>query len=461
MRLSMLTIDRETILKFDVPGPRYTSYPTAPNWNTEVNESIYIKKLNQLGHSSKTLSLYVHLPFCQSLCTFCACNVIIRKKEDKYADEYLKFLFQEIELVSGYIGRKKTIKQLHWGGGTPNFLTEEQIERLFKKTQEHFDIDYKGEVAIEIDPRTVTKNQIKELRHLGFNRISFGIQDFNPIVQGKVNRIQPFDLVKNVNVWCRELKFHSVNFDLIYGLPSQTPESFHDTVAKVVALRPERIALYSFAYVPWLKKHQNKIIPQDLPSNNAKLDTFLYARHQFLENGYKAIAMDHFALENDELAKAFHEGHLYRNFMGYTVKPADEYIGLGLTSIGFLGQAYIQNVKEIREYYRLLEENHLPVERGKVLSQDDKIRQWVINSFMCQFGVDKALFQKEFQIGFDEYFNREQEHIAQCLKDYLIQIKGEKITITEFGKIFIRNVCMGFDSYLQEGVTPKKFSRTV
>jgi oxygen-independent coproporphyrinogen-3 oxidase len=456
-----ITIDRDTILKFDVPGPRYTSYPTAPVWSDEVDETVYIRKLKDFGLSDKTLSLYIHIPFCQSMCTYCGCNVVIRRQDERYADEYLKYLFKEIDLVSRYIGVKKKVRQLHWGGGTPTYLSERQIESLFAKVTGCFDVDLNGEVAIEVDPRTVDKSKVVKLRALGFNRVSMGVQDFDPQVQKAVNRPQSYASVKDLTDWCREQRFNSVNFDLIYGLPRQTAESFSATAARAADLKPDRIALYSFAYVPWLKKHQNKIDRQSLPSNDVKLDIFLRARARFLESGYQAIAMDHFALQEDELAKAFNAGELYRNFMGYTVKPADEYIGLGLTSIGFLENTYVHNHKALPEYYRRLREDKLPVERGKVLSRDDRIRRWTINSLICQFQVDRQKFQDMFQVGFNDYFIQERDHIRRCVEDGLISLQGGRISVTELGRIFIRNVCMGFDLYLRQEGAHRRFSRTV
>ena len=278
-------ITRETIQKFDVPGPRYTSYPTAPVWSQSVRYGEYCEKLRSFAKTDKTLSLYVHLPFCVSMCTFCACNVLIRKSDPKYVDEYLTYLFKEIDLVVEQLGKKRKVLQFHWGGGTPNFLNEDQIERLFKKLSENFDIDFDGEVAIELDPRTITLSKVKKIKELGFNRVSMGVQDFSDDVQQAVNRIQPFESVKTFYNWCRDLKFSSVNFDLIYGLPKQTPDSFRETIDKVVELKPDRIALYSFAYVPWIKKHQNKIDTADLPKQNEKMDIFLYARQKLIDGG--------------------------------------------------------------------------------------------------------------------------------------------------------------------------------
>jgi len=454
-------ITKGILSKYDTPGPRYTSYPTAPEWSVEITPQIYHSKLKEFGQSPKTLSLYVHIPFCRSLCTFCGCTVAIRKQDEKYGDEYLEFLFKEMELVCDSIGTKKRIRQLHWGGGTPTFLSEDQMERLFKKIAESFEIDFTGEISIEVDPRTIDKSKLQKLRQLKFNRVSMGVQDFDPQVQEAVNRIQPFELVDDCVRWCRELKFHSVNFDLIYGLPHQTKTSFRQTIEKVIELHPDRIALYSFAYVPWLKKHQNKLSLESLPCKDEKLEIFLQSREQLLENGYQAIAMDHFALTADEMSKAFNAGTLYRNFMGYTVKPADEYIGVGVSAIGFLENTYVQNHKTLPQYYEHLRRGELPVERGKILLHDDQIRQWAIHHLMCRFEIDKQEFQERFQLEFDQYFGEEQEHLSRCVEDGLISLSSEKIKATELGKIFIRNVCMGFDWYLRRPSAQRRFSRTV
>jgi len=454
-------ITKETLLKYDIAGPRYTSYPTAPTWSEEVQEKNYIQKLKDFSRSDKTLSLYIHIPFCQTLCSYCGCNVVIREQKDKYGDEYLNYLFKEIDLLARYVGPKKKVKQFHWGGGTPTYFNENQIKRLFTKVQHTFDVDLKGEIAIEIDPRTIDKHKVKKLRKIGFNRISMGVQDFNADVQRAVNRIQSFEIVKEFNDWCRELKFDSVNFDLIYGLPHQTPASFKDTIEQVIQLKPDRIALYSFAYIPWMKKHQNKMDKAVLPTPDQKIDIFLNSRDQLMDSGYQAIAMDHFALKEDELAKAFDAGRLYRNFMGYTVKPADEYIGLGLTSIGFLENSYFQNHKVLKDYYGSLDKEELPIERGKILTKDDQIRRWAINALICQFEVSKIKFTEEFNLKFDDYFGEEKEHLKQCVEDELIVFEEEAIKVTELGKIFIRNVCMGFDYYLRQKDAHKRFSRTV
>lgn len=456
-----MLISKESLNKYDVPGPRYTSYPTAPEWLDNITQENYREKLREIGQSEKTLSLYFHVPFCESLCTFCACSVAIRKREEKYGEEYLEHLFGEIDLVRGAIGSKKIVKQLHWGGGTPTFLADGQLKRLMDKIQNAFAVDPEGEIAVEVDPRTITRARLKNLRTLGFNRISLGVQDFSPEVQKQINRVQTFAMVKNATKWCRSLGFSSVNFDLIYGLPQQSQASFSGTIEKVISLKPDRIALYSFAFVPWLKKHQQKIHPELLPSHDEKLNIFLEARRMFLEGGYQAIAMDHFALAEDELAQSFNEGRLYRNFMGYTVKPADEYLGFGVTAIGFLSGMFIQNSKTLPEYYAGLKQNRLPIERGKLLSGDDRIRQWVINSLMCRFHVDKKEFEAIFGGKFDTYFTDEREHIETCVQDNLLHETTNMLMVKELGRLFVRNICMGFDSYLQKQQSGRRYSQTV
>ena len=456
-----MLMDKNILQKYDVAGPRYTSYPTAPQWSGDVTNDVYASVLTSFGRNDKTLSLYIHIPFCEQLCYFCACNKVIRAKDEKVGDEFLDHLFKEMDMVAGLLQRRKLIRQLHLGGGTPTYLSESQIERLFSKIQSIFDIDLKEEIAIEIDPRTVTQNKLKVLRRLGFNRISIGVQDFDEKVQNDVHRIQPYEQVAQVHQWCRDLKFESVNYDLIYGLPYQTRDTFKKTMDLVMGLRPDRIALYSLAYVPWLSKPQNKFNLDAVAMHDEKLDIFIQSRAKLLEHGYQAIAMDHFALATDVMAKAFNEGTLHRNFMGYTLKPADEYIGVGPSAISFLEKTYVQNTKILPEYYEWTAQGRLPVERGKQLNQDDQVRQWVINSLMCRFQVDKQLFFDKFGSTFEDYFKEESKHIHNCVKDGLIDKNPEQIQATDLGKIFIRNVCMGFDRYLREKNGTQRFSRTV
>ena len=454
-------IDKETIIKYDVAGPRYTSYPTAPQWSHLVSAHTYQEKLKIFGQNDKTLSLYVHIPFCEQLCYFCACNKVIRANDEKVGDEFLDHLIHELEGIARLIGKRKKIKQLHWGGGTPTFLSERQIQRFFTKITDLFELDLNEEIAIEIDPRTVTKSKLTILALLGFNRVSMGVQDFDAKVQDDINRVQPFEQVAEVNQWCRDLRFLSVNFDLIYGLPYQTKETFANTVMKVVGLRPDRIALYSFAYVPWISKPQNKFNLDAIPLHDEKLDIFINSRDALLNAGYKAIAMDHFALASDDMAKAFDRGTLHRNFMGYTLKPADEYIGVGPSAIGFLENTYFQNLKVLPDYYLEVNHGNFPIERGQELSADDIIRKWVINHLMCAFVLDKQDFKAVFNIDFDAYFTFEKDHLIHCIDDGLLTQQTDLFKVTDLGKIFIRNIAMGFDWYLRQKDSHKRFSRTI
>ncbi|MBF0504501.1 MAG: oxygen-independent coproporphyrinogen III oxidase [Candidatus Omnitrophica bacterium] len=456
-----MKIDKDAFQKYDIPGPRYTSYPTAPQWTPDVTGDTYASVLNAFGQNDKTLSLYVHIPFCEKLCYYCACNKVIRPNEPKVGDEFLCHLFREIDMVASHFNRRKLIRQLHWGGGTPTYLSEDQCEKLFFKIRSIFDIDFNGEIAIEVDPRTVTQDKLKTLRSLGFNRISIGVEDFDDKVQEDINRIMPFKQMAQVHEWCRKLKFESINFDLVYGLPHQTKETFKKTMDLVISLKPDRIALYSFAYVPWLSKPQNKFNMDAIVSPEEKLDIFIQSREVLLAHSYQAIAMDHFALESDAMAHAFNAGTLHRNFMGYTLKPADEFIGFGPSAIGFMENTYVQNIKVLPEYYECISQGRLPIERGRQLTLDDQIRQWVIGRLMCQFMVDKQTFFDKFGFEFEDYFYYELEHIRDCRENGLLLENSAQIQVTDLGKIFIRNVCMGFDIYLRQKNGHKRFSRTV
>jgi oxygen-independent coproporphyrinogen-3 oxidase len=454
-------IDITVIQKFDKPGPRYTSYPTAPEWSPNIQGETYAGHLRTFGQTAGDLSLYVHIPFCESMCYFCACTTNIRSAEGKGVDEYLDHVEQEVCMVARAIGSRKILRQMHWGGGTPSFMTEPQIRRLHAVIAAVFDIDRTGDISIEVDPRRVTRSKVELLRSLGFNRISIGVQDFDATVQAHVNRIESYAMVEEFNRWCRDAGFTSVNFDLIYGMPHQTVASFSRTVSLVTGLRPDRIALYSFAFVPWVRKHQQKLDKSAMPSAADKLKIFLNARDAFLSQGYEAIAMDHFALASDSLASAFRAGELYRNFMGYTTRPAQEYIGIGASAIGFLGQGYFHNWKTLPAYYKGVRAGQFPVERGIILSDDDSRRQWVINQIMCRFVLDRRLFRAKFGDDFNDYFGIERPHIDQCLRDDLLVDDGDTLRATALGKLFVRVICMGFDRYLRDTAEQKQFSRTI
>lgn len=453
-------LHKDLIEKYNVPGPRYTSYPTVPEWSDDIDGEIYASQLRAFANSDKGLSLYIHIPFCESMCYYCACMVQVRKQRPEFGDEYLDYLFKEMDMLLSETGTQKSIHQLHLGGGTPTFLSEEQLQRLMDKITSVFHLPENAEIAIELDPRTVDVPKLAFLRNLGFNRVSMGVQDFDPEVQKSINRIQSFESVKELTEACRALAYESVNYDLIYGLPKQSLESFAKTIAMVKELRPDRIALYSFAFLPWMAKHR-LIEESSLPETNEKLDIFLQARNTFLEVGYSAIGMDHFALEEDQMTKAYNAGVLHRNFMGYTLQHTTNFIGLGVSSIGFVNESYIQNTKQLKRYYQMLDAGKFPVERGKLLDRDDQIRRWLIQSIMCRFVIDKQEFQEVFQEDFDTYFAAELNHIVLCRDEALLKETPLGWEVSELGKLFVRNICMGFDWYLCQQDGHRRFSKTI
>ena len=448
----------DIIQKFDVPGPRYTSYPTAPQWTSDFDAKAYERVLQK---GSQSLSLYVHVPFCVSMCYYCGCTVTIRKDKASVGDQFLDYLEKEVAMVAKALGTRRPVRQFHIGGGTPNFLTAVQLTRLVGIMRAAFDFESGLEQAIEIDPRTVTPDIPEVLAALGFNRISMGIQDFDPDVQTAINRIQPYDMVATLFEALRAAGISSINADLIYGLPRQHTVQFAKTIDQILQLRPDRIALYSYAHVPWLKSHQRLIKPEDMPDPAAKMGLFLTASQALSSGGYQAIAMDHFALDTDDMAKAYREGRLYRNFMGYTLKPADDYIGFGPSAIGHMQGHYAQNFKEIKAYYEALDQQVFPIERGLAMSADDRIRQWVIQALMCQFRVDKVEFEALFGVSCDTYFADLTVHLAYCTQAGLLLISDEAWGVTAFGRFFVRNICMGFDAYFKSAQSENRFSRTI
>ena len=453
----MLT--RGLIQKFNVKGPRYTSYPTANEWEEGFEESHYCKSLKNAENAS--LSLYFHLPFCEKMCYYCGCNVVIRKFNPEVSEVYSSYLRKEITLLLEYFQKKPLVKQLHFGGGTPNFFTADQLDQLYAHIHQQFDISKEAEIAIEVDPRVTTLEHLQVLKSWGVNRLSMGLQDFDPMVQKAVNRIQPFEMTESLVSSSRKLGFDSLNIDLIYGLPYQTVTSFLKTIDLIKLLHPDRIALYSYAHVPWLKSHQRLIRVQELPNPDSKLDIFISARNALLEAGYMSIAMDHFALKTDEMALAFQKNQLYRNFMGYTLKPADHFLGLGVSAIGHISNTFVQNTRDLGVYYSQLDEGKLPVSRGLILNEDDRIRQWVIQELMCHFKLDQSDFMKKTGISFEDYFKFERAHLAQCEQEGLLVLDQTGITISPLGKLFIRNICMGFDIYLRKNTQKNQFSSTI
>lgn len=443
--------------KFNFPAPRYTSYPTAPEWGNLTPET-YREKL--LSLNDVPLSVYFHIPFCKTMCLYCACSVVLNRNPENET-RYVDYLMREIDLVTSLIGKKKVV-QLHFGGGTPTKLSIPLFARLFEKITASFEIDFSKEVAIEIDPRTVTEDEgekLRFLRRLGFNRVSFGVQDTNPRVQEAVKRRQSLEMTKWTYELARKLGFEGINIDLIYGLPFQTGDTFRKTVSDILEMRPDRIALFSYAKVPWLKKHQKAIKDVTLPSAEEKFAIYAEARQRFIEAGYVAIGMDHFALEEDEIAHCFNSKTLGRNFQGYTAKLAEEMLSFGVTSIGYVEHTYVQNLKDISSYYAALDRKILPINRGKILTDEDLLRKWVIHTLMCNFELDKKEFAKRFGHSFDIHFAEEKEQLERLEVEGLIQHSPEKIVATELGELLIRVVAMTFDGYVQHG--HKQFSQSI
>ncbi len=457
--------DFRLIRRYDTRGPRYTSYPPATAWSDAVGEDELVCALEAIAHRPRRspLSIYVHQPFCPSMCWFCACNVLITRRLD-LADDYLDHVEREVELLSQHLpGRAVETVQLHWGGGSPTYLSCEQMERLFRLLAEAWPLARNAEVAIEVDPRFTSDEQLQTLRKLGFNRLSLGVQDFDETVQQAVNRIQPRDMTEAFVERVRELGFGSVNIDLIYGLPRQTPESFRRTLDAIVEMRPERLAVYSYAHLPRLKPFQRRIDANTIPSGEVRFAIFRSVLETLLAAGYEYIGMDHFALPGDELARARHDGTLQRNFMGYTTRAGADLIGIGMSSISFAAGLYAQNFKKPKPYYRRIDEGMLPVERGWKLTRDDEIRRAVISDLMCAGRLHTGSIEERFGVRFDQYFARELERIEPMERDGLFVWRDGTLELTLLGRILVRNVAMSFDATLpwDNMDALQRFSRTI
>jgi len=457
-------VDLETIRKFDQPGPRYTSYPTAVEFHDGVGPDAYQKRLADADAAgpNEPLSLYAHLPFCEHRCLFCGCHVVITPHRP-VAEKYLAYVTTEIERVAGFLPRRRRVAQLQWGGGTPTYFSPVRLVNLMTTFRSHFDFVEGAEIAIEVDPRVTSHDHLHRLVESGFNRLSMGVQDFTPEVQRAITRGQTFEETADLMEYARKVGFSDgINLDLVYGLPEQKLETFETNLDQVLSLEPSRVAVYSFAYVPWIRGHQKKIDERKLPSPDLKIELFLLARERFLAAGYVTIGMDHFALPDDELAVATREGRLHRNFMGYSVMPATDMVAFGISGIGDVQGAYFQNEKKLSEYYRALDSGSLPVQRGYVLSQDDRIRQHVIREIMCNFRVSKSSVEKLFGIDFDAYFESSLDRLAKMREEGFVNLTDDFLDLPPRGRLFVRNICMAFDAYLagDQGSGPV-FSRTV
>jgi oxygen-independent coproporphyrinogen-3 oxidase len=451
------------IERYDRPGPRYTSYPTAVEFHEQFGADEYRARLSAAAAAAdRPLSLYVHVPFCESRCAYCGCAVVATRKRE-VAALYLTYLEREIAMLAAALGGRRQVVQYHWGGGTPTYLSPAQIARLDAVVQRHFDVSPEAERAIEIDPRVTTREQITLLRRLGFNRLSFGVQDFAPAVQEAIQRHQTHAETQDLYRAARAAGFTSINFDLVYGLPRQSLRSFTDTLQRVVAMRPDRIAVYSYAHVPWLRPNQKVIDPLDLPDAQLKRQLLGAAVETFVRAGYDAIGMDHFALPEDELAAATREGRLHRNFMGYTTRSAPDSVAVGVSAIGAIGGAFSQNHKSLARYYQAIDAGRFPVERGYALTDDDRLRGFVIAKLMCNFQLDRAEVHDRFGVELDDYFAPELEALGRPggpVADGLVEIGPSGIRVTAHGRLFVRNVCMAFDQYLGAHEGRPVFSRT-
>ena len=454
--------------KYDVQAPRYTSYPPATQFTASFNDSRYVDHIVRVMRNGPEISLYVHLPFCDTLCYFCGCTMLISNNREKIA-EYLDYLKREITLVEETMEEQPIVVQMHWGGGSPTHLTPAEITDLGKHIRATFDFAEDAEVSIEIDPRGVTREHVAAMQSVGFNRASIGVQDLDLDVQIAINRVQPRSMTEEVIGWCREAGISSINLDLIYGLPYQTSESFRKTLEAIKEISPDRIAVYNFAYVPWLKPHQKLIEIETLPQASTKLALLELAIHELTDAGYEYLGMDHFAKTTDALVEAREAGTLHRNFQGYSTLAGKDMLAFGISAIGRVENAFGQNVKELPEYYRLLDEERLPIERGYELTDDDAVREYVIMQLMCNSRVEKREVERLFGVNFDEYFGEALTSLEPLANDGLCELTTDSVTVTDRGRYFLRNIAVQFDAYmapsksgaLNSEVRERMFSRTI
>lgn len=456
-------VDEALIRRFDMPGPRYTSYPTADRFHEGFDAKTHVKWLDHRDRieRDKPLSLYVHLPFCASICYYCACNKVITKDHSRSA-QYLDYLEKEIRLATSYLPNSRYVTQMHFGGGTPTFLNAGELSRLMRMLRDNFDFAKDGEYAIEIDPRSADAKTIHLLADLGFNRMSIGVQDFDEAVQKAVHRIQPAEMTMGTLATARECGFTSINMDLIYGLPKQTPDGFARTLERVLEASPDRVALYSYAHLPERFKPQRRIDPADMPTAEVKLEIMLLAINMMLDAGYQYVGMDHFARVDDELALAQRNGSLHRNFQGYTTQADCDLLALGVSSISKIGASFSQNAKTLDDYYAALDRGVLPIIRGIELSADDLIRRDVIMELMCQGALIMETIGQAHGVQFQEYFAKELAQLRQTFEtEGMLTLSDDRIDITPKGRFFLRGIAMVFDRYFQSQVNPGRFSKLI
>lgn len=454
---------RELLEKYDVPGPRYTSYPTVPAWSESVTSVDYAQALKSVTGDAP-LSLYFHLPFCEKLCHFCGCFKTITKDHSR-SKIYIEALLKELELVTHHLeNSQKKVTQIHFGGGTPNFIQPEELSAIMHAIRNQFDLVPNAEIAIEMHPRTSTPEFCQNLAREGFNRISLGVQDFDDEVQKLINRHQTFAMTRDMLTHLRGLGFKNFNFDLVYGLPGQTEEKFLLTLQKTLELSPDRLAVYSYAHVPWKSPIQRAFKDSDIPAPQTKLNLFEMAYREFTEHGYFLVGMDHFAKETDELYGALKTGSIHRNFMGYSTRADAHQLGFGASSISFVAGHYFQNGKDLAKYQQQSMNGQFSTERGCLLNRDDEIRRALITDIMCRFRIQKLDFEKQFGIAFDDYFSQEILKLGDFIQDGIVEALPDSLAVTETGRLFVRNVAMCFDKYLnniQSTAVNPVFSRTV
>lgn len=451
----------DLVRRYDVAGPRYTSYPTAVQFHEGIGTLDLLRALKLSREANKPLSLYIHIPFCANICYYCGCNKVITK-DRSYAEPYIERLIKEIKLVSRYLSKDQVVEQIHFGGGTPTFLSTEQIAKIIRALQINFQFadEANCDFSIEIDPREADWTTIGQLRELGFNRISLGVQDFDSEVQLAVNRLQSYDQTQAVMDAARTLQFRSINVDLIYGLPKQTATKFAQTVDKIITLQPDRLSVFNYAHLPERFKPQRRINAQDLPTPAEKLQILQHTIEQLTSGGYRYIGMDHFALPDDELAYAQEEGTLWRNFQGYNTHGYCDLIGLGVSSISQIGNLYCQNTADLTSYETAIDSEQLAIKRGLVCNQDDCIRREIIQQLICHFHLDFSDIERKFNINFKNYFKNALPKLQQMAKDNLIKLDELSIDVQDTGRLLIRSVCMLFDAYLTEQLL-QRFSRVI
>ncbi len=452
--MDRVRVTPEQIDRYNKPGPRYTSYPTVPIWSHDFAEADYREALAAVAaRPDDTLSVYVHLPFCSARCAYCGCNATVTR-HSHVIDHYLDRVERELSIVAPLLGGRRRVVQMHWGGGTPNFLSEAQSRRVMALLTAAFDIDFNGEISLEMDPRTAHIEQAAFYRELGFNRVSLGVQDIDPQVQVAIGRIQPFTQTEALFMACREQGFSSMNLDLVYGLPYQSAEVFGRTLDAIIGLRPDRLACFSYAHLPAARTNQKQVDAAGLPTPYAKFGLFQQSVERLTEAGYDWIGLDHFALSTDEMAQAVRERRLHRNFMGYTMRPAPHMVALGVSSIGDLGGCYVQNDAGLGRYQKSLDAGRLPVIRGMRLSADDQMRRVAIMHLMCNLELPLAMV-------IDEAMAQSYANVAAYAAEGLVEVESDRLVVTDLGRYFIRNLCMELDAHLDQTAGRPIFSKTV